>query len=151
LYPAEFCGADALGLEQGTSHALATGRTTNMQELQFKMYRTGSAEVIEMTGAVDALAFAQFATTLTRTMEEVTPCIVLECSRVTYIGSAQLKELIGFAHIAQARGGDLKCVGLPQTIQQVANLIAMGDLMEFYDHLAEALQSFRTSPETVTH
>jgi anti-anti-sigma factor len=121
-----------------------------MQELQFKMYRTGSAEVIEMAGAVDALAFAQFATTLTRTMEEVTPCIILECSRVTYIGSAQLKELIGLAHIAQARGGDLKCVGLPQTIQQVANLIAMGDLMEFYDHLAEALQAFRTSPEIVT-
>ncbi|MGO9246929.1 MAG: STAS domain-containing protein [Verrucomicrobiia bacterium] len=121
-----------------------------MRELQFKMYRTGSAEVIEMAGAVDALAFTQFAATLTRTMEEVTPCIILDCSQVTYIGSAQLKELIGLAHMAQARGGDLKCVGLPQTIQQVANLIAMGDLMEFYDHLAEALRSFRTSPEIVT-
>lgn len=104
-----------------------------------------------MTGAVDALAFTQFAATLTRTMQEITPCIVLECSRVTYIGSAQLKELIGFAHMAQARGGDLKCVGLPPSIQQVANLIAMGDLMEFYDHLAEALQSFHGSPQPVTH
>lgn len=121
-----------------------------MQELQFKMYQTGTAEVIEMTGAVDALAFTQFAATLTRTMEEVTPRIVLECSRVTYIGSAQLKELIEFAHMAQARGGDLKCVGLPQTIQQVANLIAMGDLIEFYDHLAEALQAFQRSPVTAT-
>jgi anti-sigma B factor antagonist len=121
-----------------------------MQELQFTMYRTGSAEVIEMAGAVDALAFTQFAATLTRTMDEVTPCIVLDCSQVTYIGSAQLKELIDLAHRAQARGGDLKCVGLPQTIQQVANLIAMGDLMEFYDHLAEALQSFQRSPEIVT-
>jgi anti-sigma B factor antagonist len=130
---------------------MATGWTTNMQELQTKMYRTGAAEVIELAGAVDALAFTHFAATLTRTMAEITPCIVLECSRVSYIGSAQLKELIGFAHMAQARGGNLKCVGLPQTIQQVANLIAMGDLMEFYDHLAEALQSFRTSPESVAH
>jgi anti-anti-sigma factor len=122
-----------------------------MQELQFKMYRASRAEVIEMAGAVDALAFTEFAATLMRTMEEVTPCIILECSRVSYIGSAQLKELIGFAHMAQARGGDLKCVGLPQTIQQVANLIAMGDLMEFYDHLAEALQAFQGSPENVIH
>ena len=122
-----------------------------MQELQFTMYRTGSAEVIEMAGAVDALAFTEFATTLIRTMDEVTPCIILDCSQVTYIGSAQLKELIDLAHRAQARGGDLKCVGLPQTIQQVANLIAMGDLMEFYDRLAEALQAFRKSPEPVTH
>jgi anti-anti-sigma factor len=119
-----------------------------MQELQFKMYRAGGAEVIEMAGAVDALAFSHFASTLIRTMEEVTPCIILECSRVTYIGSAQLKELIGLAHMAQARGGDLKCVGLPQTIQHVANLIAMGDLMEFYDQLAEAIQAFRGAPET---
>ena len=118
-----------------------------MQELQFKMYRVSRAEVIEMAGAVDALAFSHFATTLIRTMEEVTPCIILECSRVTYIGSAQLKELIGLAHMAQARGGDVKCVGLPQTIQHVANLIAMGDLMAFHDHLAEAIQAFRSAPE----
>ena len=118
-----------------------------MQELQFKMYRAGGTEVIEMAGAVDALAFSHFATTLIRTMEEVTPCIILDCSRVTYIGSAQLKELIGLAHMAQARGGDLKCVGLPQTIQHVANLIAMGDLMEFHEHLAEAIRAFRSTPE----
>jgi len=96
-----------------------------MQELQFNMRRVNDVEVIEMTGAVDAMAFTGFSATLTRMMEEVTPCIVLECSRVSYIGSAQLKELIDFAHLAQSRGGDVKCVGLPQTIQQVANLIAM--------------------------
>jgi anti-anti-sigma factor len=103
-------------------------------------------EVIEMTGAVDALAFTDFSATLTRMIAEATPCIILECSRVSYIGSAQLKELIGFAHLAQARGGDLKCVGLPPTIQQVANLIAMGDLIEFYDDLQQALRSFRSLP-----
>ena len=116
-----------------------------MQELQIKRQRVNSVEVIELIGAIDALAFTQFSATLTRLIEETTPCIVLECSHVTYIGSAQLQELIGFAHMAQARGGDLKCVGVPQTIQQVANLIAMGDLMEFYDHLPEALRSFRSS------
>jgi anti-anti-sigma factor len=114
-----------------------------MQELQFNMRQVDDVEVIEMTGAVDALAFTGFSATLTRMMEEVTPCIILECSRVTYIGSAQLKELLDFAHMAQARGGDVRCVGLPQTIQHVANLIAMGDLIEFYDDLQQALRSFR--------
>jgi anti-anti-sigma factor len=116
-----------------------------MQELQIKRQRVHTVEVIELIGAVDALAFTQFSATLTRLIEEATPCIILECSHVTYIGSAQLQELIGFAHMAQARGGDLKCVGVPPTIQQVANLIAMGDLMEFYDYLPEALRSFRSS------
>jgi len=122
-----------------------TGMTANMQELQIKRQRVDSVEVITLIGAVDALAFTEFSATLTRLIEEATPCIILECSQVTYIGSAQLQELIGFAHLGQARGGDLKCVGLPPTIQQVANLIAMGDLIEFYDTLPEALRSFRGS------
>jgi anti-anti-sigma factor len=121
-----------------------------MQELQFTMHRASTAEVIEMMGAVDPMAFTQFAATLTRTMEDITPCIILECSRVTYIGSDQLKGLIDLAHRAQTRGGDLKCVGLPPAIQQVANLIAMGDLMEFYDDMQDALLAFRGLPATVT-
>ena len=74
---------------------------------------------------------------------------MLECSRVTYIGSAQLKELLNFAHRAQARGGDVKCVGIAPTIQHVANLIAMGDLMEFFEDLPQALRSFRGLPASV--
>lgn len=116
-----------------------------MQELQIKRERVLGVEVIELTGAVDALAFTEFSATLTHLIEKVTPCIILECSHVSYIGSAQLKELIGLAHMAQARGGDLKCVGLPETIQHVANLIAMGDLMEFHDDLHRAVQAFRSS------
>ncbi|MGD1019648.1 MAG: STAS domain-containing protein [Verrucomicrobiia bacterium] len=114
-----------------------------MRGLQIKWNHVSGVEVIEMTGALDAVAFTQFGTMLMRRMEEFTPCIVLECSHVTYIGSAQLKELISFAHHARVRGGDLKYVGLPQAIQQLANLVAMSDLMEFYNDLPQALQAFR--------
>ncbi len=114
-----------------------------MRGLQIKLNRVSSVEVIEMTGALDAVAFTQFGTTLMRTMEELTPCIVLECSGVTYIGSAQLKELLNFTHLAQARGGDLKYVGLSPAIQGLARLIARGDVMEFYDNVPQALQAFR--------
>ena len=122
-----------------------------MQELQIRVSQVDDAELIELTGAVDALAFTGLSATLARLIEEVTPCIILECSHVTYIGSAHLKELIDFAHRAQARGGDVKCVGLPQTIQQVANLISMGDLMEFYDYLPEAQRAFHSLSTDVAH
>jgi anti-sigma B factor antagonist len=121
-------------------------RLIDMQDLHIKRQRVSGVEVVEMTGAVDALAFTKLSTTLAHLVEETAPCIVLECSRVTYIGSAQLKELIGFAHTAQSRGGDLKCVGLPQTIRQVAKLVAMGNLMEFHDFLPQAMQAFHGSP-----
>src|SRR5258708_39995560 len=97
--------------------------TYDMQELHIKRQQVYGIELIELIGAVDALAFGQFSLTLTKLMEEVSPCVILECSRVTYVGRAQLKQLIHFAHLAQARGGGLKCVALPQTIPHVANLI----------------------------
>jgi anti-anti-sigma factor len=122
-----------------------------MQELQVKRQQIYGVQVIELTGGVDALVFAEFSATLMRIIEEVNPRIILECSRVTYIGSAHLRELIDLSHMAQARGGDVKCVGLPQTIQQVANLIAMGDLMEFYDDLHQAVHAFQNLPAAVTH
>jgi len=118
----------------------------SMHELQIKMYQVSGVEVLEMAGAIDALAFADLSATLGRMITEITPCVVLECSRVTYIGSAQLKELLDFAHMAQARGGDLKCVGIAPTIQHVANLIAMGDLIEFFEDLPQALRSFQGLP-----
>jgi len=118
-----------------------------MRGLEIKLSHVSGVEVIEMAGALDAVAFTQFGTTLMRMMEEVTPCMLLECSRVTYIGSAQLKDLINFTRLARVRGGDLKYVGLPQPIQQLANLIARGDSMEFYDNLPQALQAFhRVAP-----
>ena len=113
-----------------------------MHELQIKMREVCGVEVVEMSGAIDALIFSDLSAALTRMIHEVTPCIVLDCTRVSYIGSAQLKELLDFASLARARGGDIKCVGVAPTIQQVANLIAMGDLLEFYDTVADALPPF---------
>jgi anti-anti-sigma factor len=123
--------------------------TVTMHELQIKMRQVSGVEIVEMAGAIDSLAFVDLSAILVRMIAEITPRIVLECSRVTYIGSAQLKELLDFAHMAQARGGDVKCVGMAPTIQQVANLSAMGDLIEFFDDLPQALRSFGGLPTTV--
>ena len=113
-----------------------------MHELQMHMHRVHGVEVIELAGAVDALVFADFSAALTRTIQEVTPCLILDCSRVNYIGSAQLRELLDLASLARARGGDIKCVGLAPAIQQIANLIAMGNVLEFCAGMPDALVAF---------
>jgi anti-anti-sigma factor len=121
-----------------------------MHELQINMRRVHDAQVVELSGALDALAFAGLSVTVTRLIQEGTFFVVLDCSAVTYIGSAQLKGLLDLASRARAREGDVKCVGVAPTIQQVANLIAMGDLLEFHDDLSGALQAFHRQPESVT-
>jgi anti-anti-sigma factor len=121
--------------------ALVPGEAA-MHELQMSMHRVHDVEVVELAGAVDALAFAEFSARLQRMIQEVSPCIALNCSRVSYIGSSQLRQLIDFASLARSRGGDIKCVGLTPTIRQIANLIAMGELLDCYDDMADALVAF---------
>jgi len=130
--------------------ALVSGKVA-MHELQISKHRVHGVEVIELAGAVDALAFAEFSAGLRRIIQEVTPCVVLDCSRVNYVGSAQLRELIDFASLARSRGGDIKCVGLAATIQQIANLIAMGDLLEFHEAMPDALLAFHELTAGVAH
>jgi anti-anti-sigma factor len=120
-----------------------------MHELQIKVRQLHGVQIVELAGAIDALAFSSLSATLTRMIQEGTLFIALDCVAVTYIGSAQLKGLLEFASRVRAHGGDLKCVGVAPTIQQVANLIAMGDLLEFHDDLSEALHGFRRLRESV--
>ncbi|HUI05784.1 MAG TPA: STAS domain-containing protein [Verrucomicrobiae bacterium] len=134
----------------GMGVALVSGKVA-MHELQISKHRVHGVEVIELAGAVDALAFAEFSTGLTRMIQENTPCVILDCSRVNYIGSAQLRELLDLASQARSLGGDIKCVGLAPTIQHIANLIAMGDLLEFYDGVSDALLAFHESVADVMH
>jgi anti-anti-sigma factor len=120
-----------------------------MHELQIKMRQVHGVQIVELAGAIDALAFSGLSATLTRLIQEGTHFVVLDCTAVTYIGSAQLRGLLDFASRVRAHGGDIKCVGVAPTIQQVANLIAMGDLLEFDDDLSDALRGFRKLQESV--
>jgi anti-anti-sigma factor len=121
-----------------------------MHELQINTRQIHGVQIVELSGAIDALAFSSLSATLTRMIQEGTPFVVLDCTAVSYIGSAQLKGLLDCASRLRAHDGDIRCVGVAPTIQQVANLIAMGDLLEFHDDLSGALHAFRQQQESAT-
>jgi len=114
-----------------------------MHELQIKIRQIYGIHLVELTGAIDALAYPNLANSLTRLLRQGAASVILDCTAVSYIGTAPLKGLIEFASRARAQEGDIKCIGVAPTIQQMANLIAMGDLLEFHDDLSSALQAFR--------
>jgi anti-anti-sigma factor len=115
----------------------------NMHELQIQTQQMQGIHIIRLSGAVEALNFEKLAVVLDKMFEETPPRVILECGKVEYIGSAQLRDLADVARCARAEGGDVKCVALAQTIQQVNNLIAGGDPIECFDELSDALASFR--------
>ena len=121
-----------------------------MRDLQFETKQFQGVEVVSLSGAVEPMAFTDLAASLGRLIHEATPCLVLECRRVTYIGSVQLKELLDFARYARTRGGDIKCCCLSPAIRDVAALVGNGESLECYDDLLSAVSAFRTETEQAT-
>jgi anti-anti-sigma factor len=114
-----------------------------MHQLQVELRRAGEIDVLELTGAVEPVSFASLAAALNKAIRHGSARIILDCRHVTYISSPELKELLDLARYARARGGDVKCVGLSPTIQQVSNLVSNGDPLDCFDDLPHALRSFR--------
>ena|SRR5437867_1458572 len=112
-----------------------------MHQLQLEVRRAGEIDVIELSGAVESVSFAGLAVALNKAIRQGSARVVLDCRHVTYISSTELKELVDYARYARARGGDVKCVGLSPTIQQVSNLVSNGDPLDCFDDLHDALRS----------
>lgn len=116
--------------------------------MQIHTHRLQDSEIIHLAGGVESSAFPKLADTLNTLLCQSNPQIILDFSQVNYIGSAELKELLDFAHIARARGGDIKCAQLAPTIEQVAALIANGDPLECFPEVSDALAAFHKAVVT---
>jgi anti-sigma B factor antagonist len=110
--------------------------------MRLQIQQLPNAIVVRLDGSVDAHGYSALATVLQNILTRPLPRVVLDCAPVTYVGTAELKSLLDFAHRARARGGDIKLAGLAPTIEQVATLIANGDPLECFPGIAEALGGF---------
>jgi anti-sigma B factor antagonist len=116
-----------------------------MHSLQIQRHRTTDAEIVHLAGAIESSNFAGLLAVLNELLGNPSPRVVLDCSGVNYIATAELKELLDLAHIARARGGNIKCARLAPTIEQVATLIANGDPLECFSDARDAVASFRAA------
>jgi len=114
-----------------------------MHQLHIETQQLPDTEVVHLIGSIESTNFSSLFVRLNELLGRPAPHVVLECSRINYFGSAELKELLDLTHIARARGGDIKCAGLAPTIEQVATLIANGDPLECFPGVMEALAQFR--------
>jgi len=122
-----------------------------MHQLELELRQIQDVCIVRLRGAIEAGSFGSLAGVLNRLIEGGSQRIVLECRQVSYIGSAELRELLDLAHYARSRDGDIKCVGLAPTMQYVANLIANGDPLDCHDAVSNALASFHTAYAPALH
>lgn len=113
-----------------------------MHDLQVEARQFDGVEVLVLSGAIEPQSFPGLAATMGRAMHEQTPRLVLDCRRVNYIGSTQLREMLEFAVYARTLGGDIKCVGLAPQILEVAALVGRGHAFSCYPTVPDAVASF---------
>lgn len=122
-----------------------------MHELHIESRPLNGVEILTLTGAVEQLSFPNLAATIGRSMHERSARIVLDCQRVNYIGSTQLRELMEFMAYARTLGGDIKFAGLAPSIRTVAGLVATNIKFDCYASVPDAVEAFREREAAVAH
>src|SRR5437879_2418044 len=69
----------------------------NMHELQIQTQQMHGIQIVRLVGAVEALNFEKLAAVLDKMLQETPPRVILDCTKVEYVGSAQLKGLADVA------------------------------------------------------
>ncbi len=114
-----------------------------MEPLRLQLKPLSAATVVYVHGAIEPTGFPALAGVLDSLLSRPGSRVVLEFRGATFVGASELQALLDLAHIARARGGDLKCVGLPPTVEQLAALTSNGDPLECFPTLPDALAAFR--------
>ncbi len=120
-----------------------------MEPMRLQLQPLSTATVVYVHGPIEPTSYPALAQVLDSLLSRPAPRVVLECHHATYVGASELQALLDLAHLARARGGDLKCVGLPPTVEQIAALTSNGDPLECFPTLLDALAAFRFPRATV--
>ena len=69
--------------------------------------------------------------------------IILALAGVSYIDSVGLSTLVACYTSARNQGGDLKLLRLTKSVRDVLQITRLSTVFETYDHLEDALRSFK--------
>ena len=99
---------------------------------------------------VTAIEERSFLRDLQQDVETERPRLVLDCSRVQRMDNATIHLLLCCLEEGMKRNGDVKLASLPPGAQATLRLTGVNRLFEIYATTAEAVNSFRKRPVSIT-
>ena len=113
-----------------------------MKEVRIDRERHGSVDVFRLTGSLDMYSLPSLVALLQDRFDEGHYCVVLDCGRLDYVGSAGLGAFIGFSTHAREHNGDFKLLNVPERIFKIISLLGFTKVLHIYSSEQEALNSF---------
>ena len=112
--------------------------------------RMRAVTVHQMPEQVTATEERSFLRDLQKDVETERPRLVLDCSRVQQMDNATIHLLLCCLEEVMKRNGDAKLASLPPGAQATLQVAGVHRLFEIYATTAEAVNSFREHPISIT-
>jgi anti-sigma B factor antagonist len=110
--------------------------------LELKSTEMKRVLLIEVGGRVDSTTADRLGDVLKEAVDNGKTQIVLDLSKVEYMSSAGLRELVSAQKKLRNGRGDLRLAALSERVQEVLALAGLDEIFEIYDTQVEAVGSF---------
>jgi anti-sigma B factor antagonist len=99
--------------------------------------------LIEADGRVDSTTADVLGNALNQAIEDGKRQLVLDLSKVEYMSSAGLREMVSaLKRVKGPTGGDLRLASPSERVKEVLDLAGLDEIFEIYDTQVEAVGSF---------
>jgi anti-sigma B factor antagonist len=115
-----------------------------MKDFEIEKESRGSVQIVRLAGSLDMYSFPRLETQLNALFDERQYCMVLDCRRLDYVGSAGLGALVSLAKRAREHKGDVRLLGVPDRIYKIIELLGFTKVLVVYDTEEKAVASFQS-------
>lgn len=109
-------------------------------ELEFSTHE--NADVVAVSGSIDALTAAELTDFLKSKINEGNPCLVLDLSGVDFMSSAGLRALLATLKESRGRGCDLRLAAIQPGTERVLKMSGFLRNIQSFPDVESALESF---------
>ena len=107
--------------------------------LQVTVEQVDKAFVVVLAGPVDSATHDQFKGALDPLFLRAAPCVILDCTHLTYINSKGLALLAKYHRTAFATRGWMAVCCVNRKLVRTMDLLGLGKVLKFYETREEAL------------
>ena len=110
--------------------------------LEFHVSEITQVTLIEVTGRVDGLSAEELRQALAEEIQRGANRVVLDLSRVSYMSSAGLRELVAAYRRLQEQGGDLRLAQPSSRVQDVLEMSGLDTIFQIFVTQSDAVGSY---------
>lgn len=114
-----------------------------MSSLEMDHYIEQGIAVVTANGDINSATAIDFGSFLKEAIENASDAkVVLDMSRVFYMSSAGLRDIVSGLKIARRLGGDMHIAGIQGRLRPVFEMVGLDSLSIFYKTVDDAVSDF---------